>query len=155
MRRIIRRLEIIADAERYPGEDPAAGAPSVPLLADYLAATPAGAAVLLRPADELELLVPALPMLRLIVVEFPKLGEGRGYTQGRLLRLRHGYTHELRARGALRRDQLYFLARCGFDAFELEPGENLEAALSAFATFSVAYQDGSRDLVAPRLRPPA
>jgi uncharacterized protein (DUF934 family) len=69
-----------------------------------------------------------------------------------VLRTRHGYDGELRARGVIKRDQLFFLARCGFDAFELDPAEDPEAALAAFTTFSVATQDGSTRVVAPRLR---
>ena len=68
-------------------------------------------------------------------------------TQARLLRQRFGYSGELRARGALKRDQLFFLARCGFDSFELDPTEDLPAALAALHSFSVAYQDGSDALV--------
>jgi uncharacterized protein (DUF934 family) len=90
--------------------------------------------------------------LRLVVIEFPKLAEGRGYSQGRLLRARYGYVGELRARGAIKRDQLYFLARCGFDAFELDASEEPEAALAAFESFSVASQDGSQIVVTPRQR---
>jgi len=34
---------------------------------------------------------------------------------------------------------LFFLARCGFDAFDLDTAENLQAALDCFGTFTVAY----------------
>ena len=43
-------------------------------------------------------------------------------------------------------------ARCGFDAFDLEAEEDLPAALAAFSTFSVAYQDGSDSLVSVHQR---
>jgi uncharacterized protein (DUF934 family) len=156
MRRIIRRREVVADSARYPGEEAQLGAPQVLALADFLAAAgaPAGddGAVLLAPTDDVELLAPHLARLQLIVIEFPKLGEGRGFSQARVLRTRHGYDGELRARGVIKRDQLFFLARCGFDAFELDPAEDPEAALAAFTTFSVATQDGSTRVVAPRLR---
>jgi uncharacterized protein (DUF934 family) len=148
MRRIIRRREVVEEA---PDE-----APQALGLAEFLAAagSPAGApgALLLAPGDELELLAPHLARLRLIVIEFPKLGEGRGFSQARVLRTRYGYDGELRARGAIKRDQLFFLARCGFDAFELDPAEDPEAALAAFSSFSVATQDGSDRVVAPRQR---
>jgi uncharacterized protein (DUF934 family) len=156
MRRIIRRREVIADEVRYPGEDGPEGALQVLALAAYLeaAAAPGGAAgaVLLGPSDDVAVLAPYLARLRLIVIEFPKLAEGRGYSQARLLRARYGYDGELRARGVLKRDQLYFLARCGFDAFDLDPAEDLEEALAAFAAFTVATQDGSTRVVAPRQR---
>jgi uncharacterized protein (DUF934 family) len=72
-----------------------------------------------------------------------------------MLRQRYGYAHELRARGVVKRDQLFFLARCGFDAFELDPAEDLAASLPALNTFSVAYQDGSEAVVSVRRRAPA
>jgi uncharacterized protein (DUF934 family) len=153
MRRIIRRRELVADDVRYAGEPLDAGTRAVQPLAEFIAAVSAGgaigagAAVLLSPTDEVEVLAPHLPLLQLIVVEFPKIGEGRGFSQARLLRQRYGYRGELRARGALKRDQLFFLARCGFDSFDLDAGEDLEAALGALDSFSVAYQDGSDALL--------
>ena len=59
---------------------------------------------------------------------------------------------ELRARGALKRDQMFFLARSGFDAFDLDPSEDPNAALAALGTFSVAYQGGDDRLVRVRHR---
>ena len=47
---------------------------------------------------------------------------------------------ELRAVGAFTRDHLLFMARVGFDAFELRDGEDAHAALAAFEEFSVSYQ---------------
>jgi len=156
MRRIIRRREVVADAVGYPGDSAPEGAVRVLALADWLAATAANAdtpaGVLLGPTDEVALLAPHLGRVRLVVIEFPKLAEGRGFSQARLLRARYGFDGELRARGAIKRDQLYFLARCGFDAFELDPTEDPEAALAAFEDFSVASQEGSTRLVAPRQR---
>ena len=76
----------------------------------------------------------------LIAVNFPKLGDGRGYSIGRLLRERHGWQGELRAIGYVLRDFLFDLSRCGFDAFALRVGEDPQAALSAFGDFSDGYQ---------------
>jgi uncharacterized protein (DUF934 family) len=150
MRRIIRRRELVADDVRYAGEPLVAGTRAVQPVGEFIAAgnaTAAGVAVLLSPTDEVETLAPHLHRLQLIVVEFPKIGEGRGYSQARLLRQRFGYRGELRARGALKRDQLFFLARCGFDSFDLDAGEDLEAALGGLDAFSVAYQDASDGLL--------
>ena len=109
--------------------------------------------MLVGPTDEVEQLAPYLGHLDLIVIEFPKPGEGRGFSQARLLRQRCRYAGELRARGALKRDQLFYLARCGFDSFDLDPAEDLSAALGALDTFSVAYQAGfSEQLVHLRHR---
>jgi uncharacterized protein (DUF934 family) len=95
--------------------------------------------VVLAPADEVERLVPDLARLDLAGADFPGPSEGRGYTQGRLLRERFGFVGELRARGAIGRDQLFFLARCGFNSFEVSDSE-LEGAAAALSTFSAAYQ---------------
>ena len=160
MRKIIRQRQIVEDACRYPDEsgDAATTAQPVLTLAEYLAAATVGTAaktggaVQLEPGDEVEKLVPLLSQLALIVVHFPKDGEGRGFSQAQLLRQRYGYQGELRARGPVKRDYLFFLARCGFDAFDLHPEENLAAALAAFETFTAAYQPSSGDGVALRAR---
>ena len=158
MRRIIRRRELVTDDACYPGAPPGTGTRAVQPLAQFIGAltagqTPAaGAAILIGPADELQALAPHLALVSLIVVDFPRIGEGRGYSHARMLRQRYRYAGELRARGALKRDQLFFLARCGFDSFDLDPAEDLQAALAAFNDFSVAYQDGSDAVVAVRRR---
>lgn len=83
---------------------------------------------------------PDLPRFGVIAVRFADFTDGRGYSLARGLRERHGYRGELRAVGDVRRDQLHYLASCGFDAFELRDGEDPLAALAAFADFSEAYQ---------------
>jgi uncharacterized protein (DUF934 family) len=150
MRQIIRRRELVADDVCYPDEVSVHGARAVITAAQFLAAASTGQsvgdAILIGPTDEVEPLFAHVSRVNLIVIDFPKVGEGRGYSQARLLRQRSHYHGELRARGALKRDQLFFLARCGFDSFQLDPSENLYAALAGFNTFSVAYQDGSDQL---------
>jgi uncharacterized protein (DUF934 family) len=152
MRQIIHRREVRADDACYADEQPVPGARRVVFVAEVLAGGTDSDAVLLGPADEIERLAPHLAQLKLIVVDFPKIGEGRGFSQARLLRQRLGYQGELRARGALKRDQLFFLARCGFDSFQLEPAEDLQAALVAFDTFTFAYQDGIDGIVQVKRR---
>ncbi len=158
MRPVLRRRELVTDDVCYPGEVAGPQARVVQPVAEFLAALSTGeaaaaaGAILLGPTDEIEPLALQLPRLALIVVDFPKIGEGRGFSQARLLRQRYRYAGELRARGAIKRDQLFFLARCGFDSFELDPTEDLAAALAAFHTFSVAYQDGSDAVVQVRRR---
>ena len=93
MRRIIRRREILGDQLRYPGEAPEPGTVSVQTAAEWIAV-----ALLLTATDEGETLSRHLQGVRWIVIEFAKVGEGRGYSQARLLRQRYGYAHELRAR---------------------------------------------------------
>jgi uncharacterized protein (DUF934 family) len=153
------RDRALATSEWVAGGDAAAvGGRLILPLAGYLAAMAAGApaqdrAVQLEPTDlDLAPLVPYLPLLPLIAVRFPASGDGRGFTQASLLRERHGYRGELRAVGAIRVDQMWFLARCGFDAFELLDGEDPELAIAQLQRFSVAYQAGIDGLTQPRRR---
>ena len=95
--------------------------------------------VVLQTVHAVERLAADLAHFELIAAEFPGPAEGRGYTQGRLLRERFGFTGELRAVGYVRRDQLFFLARCGFNSFEMKEAE-LDDGQSALATFTLAYQ---------------
>jgi uncharacterized protein (DUF934 family) len=76
----------------------------------------------------------------LIAVHFAQFGDGRGYSFARLLRERFGYHGELRAVGDVIRDNLFYLAQCGFDACELAQGADLAAALASLADFSETYQ---------------
>ena len=85
-------------------------------------------------------IAPDLARFDLIAVRFASFTDGRGYSIARLLRERHGYRGELRAIGDVQRDQLYYLSRCGFDAFALRADQNPAQALSAFGDFSEAYQ---------------
>ena len=100
--------------------------------------------VVLR-SDELPELIQHIERLPLIAIDFPKFGDGRGYTSARLLRTRFGYTGELRAVGDVLHDQLFYMARCGIDSFALKAGKDIEGALRAFDDFSVAYQAAADD----------
>ena len=81
-----------------------------------------------------------LAHLGVIAVEFASFTDGRGYSIGRLLRQRYGWKGELRAIGDVQRDQLFYLMRCGFDAFSLREGEDVDVALTAFGDFTERYQ---------------
>ena len=107
--------------------------------------------VWLASSEEPEALAQDAARLPLIAIDFPKFTDGRGLSGARLLRERYGFRGELRAIGDIQRDQLFDLARCGFDAFVLREGEDAEAALAAFNTFSDAYQT-SVDRPAPLFR---
>jgi uncharacterized protein (DUF934 family) len=75
-----------------------------------------------------------------IGVNFPKFTDGRSYSNARLLRERYGYTGEIRAIGEVLQDQLFFMKRCGIDAYALLEGKDIEQALSGLRDFSEAYQ---------------
>jgi len=87
-----------------------------------------------------------LPRLDPVVVEFPALADGRAFSLARLLRERFGYAGEIRARGDFIRDQVYFLARVGVNAFEPTEGTDLEKLLPALNDFSVSYQAAADDV---------
>jgi len=94
----------------------------------------------LEPQDDLSVVTERIGSTARIEVNFPKFGDGRGFSIARLLRERHGYKGELRAVGEVARDHLYYMEQCGFDAFLLRDGEDVEEALAAFDDFSEAYQ---------------
>ena len=87
-----------------------------------------------------EALAADLPHMALIAVNFPKFTDGRGYSTARLLRERYGYQGELRAIGDVLQDQLFYLKRCGFDAFAVRADKDIQAALAGLNDFSETYQ---------------
>ena len=104
------------------------------------APSPDSRVIRLEPGDDPAKIAGALDGVTRVEVNFPKFGDGRGYSIAKLLRERYGYKGELRAVGQITRDLLYYMERVGFDAFELREGEDPEEALAAFDTFSVFYQ---------------
>jgi uncharacterized protein (DUF934 family) len=93
-------------------------------------------------------LAPDLERLELIVLEFPKFIDGRAYSQARLLRERYGYRHELRATGNVLRDELLFMQRCGFDAFEIDDPKAVESWQAAINEINIFYQPAADDRTA-------
>ncbi len=73
-----------------------------------------------------------LAYFELFALEFPAFTDGRAYSHARLLRERYGYSGEIRAVGHVLRDQLIFMRRCGFDAFEVPRSGDAAAALAQF-----------------------
>jgi uncharacterized protein (DUF934 family) len=150
-RRLLRDGQIVLDDWRHVAE--AAADPAAPLIvtldqwrleSDTWLARGSPLGVVLSPEHHVEQLAPDLAHFALIAAHFPGPGEGRGYTQARQLRDHLNFKGELRAMGYVRRDQLFFMARCGFNSFEL-PETDIEDAYSALTTFTAAYQP-SNDL---------
>ena len=100
--------------------------------------------VWLAPTDDPRALVRDLATLPLIAVDFPKFGDGRGYSTARLLRDRYGYRGELRAIGDVLRDQLFALSECGFDAFAIREDRDPVEALASLNDFPSVYTSTSR-----------
>jgi uncharacterized protein (DUF934 family) len=75
--------------------------------------------LILRSGETLDDLEEDLERFGLIVLHIPKYTDGRSYSTARLLRERYKYAGELRASGDVLRDQIMFLHRVGFDAFDV------------------------------------
>ncbi|VVD71433.1 hypothetical protein PMO31116_00630 [Pandoraea morbifera] len=118
-----------ADVWTYLGDDAsgASGARSkavLPLDA-WLAANAQGAApagVRVQGHDDPERIAPWLAQLELVVIEFPKTRDGRGFTLAKVLRDKWGFEGAIRAAGPLLPDQLAMLWACGFDSL-LSPSD--------------------------------
>jgi uncharacterized protein (DUF934 family) len=96
--------------------------------------------VLLSPSDDPASIAKDFDKLRLIAIDFPSFTDGRGYSIAQQLRTRHGWTGELRAVGDIQRDQMYLLARAGFDTFALRADQDAEVSRRSVKDFSLAYQ---------------
>lgn len=88
-----------------------------------------------------------LDSFALVALVFPRFRDGRPYSHARLLRERYRFTGELRAVGDVLLEQLHYMHRAGFDAFELDSTRPLEDWQTAMSEISVWYQstgDGRR-----------
>lgn len=94
----------------------------------------------LEPDANIEAIAQDLTPFSLFAIHFPSFTDGRGFSSARLLRERYHFSGELRAVGDVFRDQLFFMARCGFDAFSVRADKNIEDALEGLQDFSEAYQ---------------
>ncbi len=112
-------------------------------LAEWLAAPGGSRAVSLAATDDPAQLIGELDSVDAIAVDFPKFNDGRGLSIARILRGRAGWRGELRAVGEVARDQLFYMARCGFDAFDLRADQDAESCLAAFGEISVLYQNAA------------
>jgi uncharacterized protein (DUF934 family) len=134
---------------REPVEDPTAlpAGDRIVALASWLAhgerlrALRGRTGVWLAVDEEPEALAGALGGLALVALHFPTAADGRPLSSAVLLRTRLGWTGELRALGDVRRDQLVYLHRCGFDSYLLPPDEDPRGALD---TLSVLHAGPGR-----------
>ena len=153
MKKYIKQKQVIEDTwhtlEVVPDQSavvvPATGNWIVPLAVwkqerTHLLARHQPMGVVLEPKDDPADLAQDVTELSVIAVRFPVFSDGRGFSTARLLRERYGYKGELRAVGDIFRDQIFHLARCGFDAYVLREGEDEQGAIAALNDFSEAYQ---------------
>lgn len=141
MPRLIKQQSIVEDS--WLPADPDAGSTGgsrILTLDQWQAlADKTGHAVQLEPGQAPAPLFDFLDKIPLVAISFPVFTDGRGFSYGRELRER-GYTGELRACGHFIRDQISYLHRCGFDAFQLADDSTLEEAMASFGDISEHYQ---------------
>ena len=101
-------------------------------------------AVRIEPGDDARDLLPHLERVALVEVNFPAFGDGRGYSSARILR-EAGYDGELRAVGDVLVDQLAYMRRCGFDAFEPDQQLDKDDVQAALERWPEVYQSAADD----------
>jgi uncharacterized protein (DUF934 family) len=87
--------------------------------------------------------------LSVVVIAFPKFSDGRGFSWARMLRTRLNFAGEVRVAGDFIFDQIAYLHRTGFDAFEVPDGFTLETFRRALGEMTFVYQpsaDGKKTI---------
>ena len=128
-----------ADALRFrddqPADEPAVG------LDSFLEQSNANS-VRIEAGDDVRRLIPALERVRLVEIDFPKFRDGRGFSTASILR-EAGYKGEIRATGDVLVDLVFFMARCGFDAFEPDVAIDPAVMESSLARYPEVYQSAA------------
>jgi uncharacterized protein (DUF934 family) len=102
-----------------------------------------GVGVILMSHEDPMALKGHLDGIGLIAIDFPRFIDGRGNSLANLLRTRLDWRKEVRAVGDVAIDQLFFMGRCGFDAFALRDGQDVVRAVAAFQDFPHVYQNNA------------
>jgi len=110
---------------------------------DSLAGRADPVGVQLRSDQPPEMIAEDLGSLAVVALEFPAFRDGRAYSYARLLRDQYGFTGEVRAVGDVLLEQLHFMERTGFDAFELDSDDPLRDLQIAGSDLNVWYQPSS------------
>lgn len=148
-RQIIKNREIINDDWRHLGDDeslPDMAADIIITLErwrkdrDALLARNGKLGITIGGGIPVDEIVEDLPHFDLVAVRFPEFRDGRGYSHARLLRERYGFKGEIRAIGNVLRDQLFYMERCGINAFEVQEERDIHDALKAFHELTIRYQ---------------
>jgi phosphoadenosine phosphosulfate reductase len=118
-------------------------------------APPAPLGLKLDPGFAVEQIADDVRHFELISLTFPKFTDGRSYSMAWLLRSRLGFTGELRATGDVLFDEMQFMVRCGFDAFDITDGNTLRLLREGrrAVTFNKFYQPGLEPEVPAGTRP--
>lgn len=159
---LIKNGEFVADAWTAVADD--APLPDGPVIVSLdrwkkeqnaLLARDSKLGIRLKSGEEPAQIVDHLDRFDVVALEFPAYRNGRAFSYARLLRERYGYKGEVRAVGAVLRDQFYFLVRCGFDALEVRDNITPEIYQESIGTFTHDYQpaaDGAPTVLSLRQR---
>ena len=109
-------------------------------LAEFLAANQKPTAVFIDSDESIDSITEFAATRSVIALNFPSISDGRSYSSANLLRRQYRYNAELRAVGDVRIDQLEQMTRCGFNAFRLADGQNVDEGLERLKGFSFSYQ---------------
>jgi uncharacterized protein (DUF934 family) len=145
---LIKQGKLVEDPYARVADDdalPAAGAVLVSLKRwqddrEELLERDAPVGVQLKSDESPETIANDLDVIALVALEFPRFRDGRAYSYARILRERYRYQGEVRAVGDVLMEQLHFMLRTGFDAFEIDSEDPLREFETAMADFSVWYQ---------------
>jgi phosphoadenosine phosphosulfate reductase len=108
---------------------------------DALAVRNAPLGLLLTAGEAIDDIAADLDRFALIALDFPKFSDGRAFSTARLLREKHGFAGELRAVGNVLADQIPFMRRVGFTAFEVTHGPTRRALTEGcIAEVTLHYQ---------------
>jgi uncharacterized protein (DUF934 family) len=116
---------------------------------DALLARGTGLGVVLKSDEHPDAIAADIEHLDVIALEFPVFTDGRAYSYARILRDQYGFAKELRAVGDVLLEQLLYMNRVGFNAFDIVGDNDLKQWKVAVADYSVWYQptnDGRRTI---------
>ncbi|MCE9649570.1 MAG: DUF934 domain-containing protein [Parvibaculum sp.] len=159
---LIKAGEFVADAWQTVADDEAL--PDGPVIVsldrwkkeqNLLLARGGKLGIRLKSGEEPALVADHLDKFDVVALEFPAYRNGRAFSYARLLRERYDYKGEVRAVGAVLRDQFYYLVRVGFDALEVRDNITPEIYRESIGTFTHNYQpaaDGKPGVISLRQR---
>ncbi|MDG1462701.1 MAG: DUF934 domain-containing protein [Gammaproteobacteria bacterium] len=96
--------------------------------------------IVLKSDQHPESIADDLSSFAVIALDFPAYGDGRAYSYARILRDRYSFDQELRAVGDVLLEQLHYMHRVGFNAFEIVGDTDLEDWKVAASDYTVWYQ---------------
>ena len=110
----------------------------------------------LKAPENPELLGEDVQRFSVIVLEFPVFRDGRAFSWARMLRERLNFTGEIRGTGHFLYDQINYMKRVGFDAWNVAEGFPLEQFHRALTEITNVYQpsaDGKKTIRELRATP--